>query len=112
MKQTSTKVVFLTQSRVASAGRTDPWNDTCSGHTDFYEAVACLETTRDAIDGKDTTPDGKRFFEFVKFGLAQYDAGARMELQIVRRTITTVDEVVDGVGVELPAADIPTTGGQ
>jgi hypothetical protein len=110
MSDTSTKTVFLTQSRVASPGRTDPWNDTCNGHDDFYAAVACLETTRNAIDGKDKTPNGRRFFDFVKFGLSQYGADARMELRIVRRTITTVDEVVDGVGAEMPNADVQTRG--
>jgi hypothetical protein len=104
--------IFINQARTVTPNFKDDWHDACSGHQELYEAITCSERSQAALDGSDQRENARFLHDLVELQLAPFGPDAHLEHRVVRRTITAVDEVVDGVGAELPTADVPTHGVQ
>lgn len=105
MNKTTTTFAFITQMRAVSDTFQDDWHDGCSGHTDIYAAIGCKDQSENALSGADTSPAAVTYRTFGMERLKQLGPTGRFELRVVKRTVTTSDEVIDGVGAEQAGAD-------
>lgn len=68
------------------------WNDTCKGHTELYEAMACNEHQRQWLDASYEPKDLIDWMASTKVKI-QKQNGNILHLRIIKRT--TTEEVIE-----------------
>lgn len=86
--------IYLTQMRSTENGATNEWHDICQGHKTMLEAMECHDDAQAIMD--ETRPP-KTILDLVILHSARRrrKKGIVDETQIVKRTVTVTDEVVE-----------------